>query len=216
MKNRFVLGLFGLLVCFACSNENQEKVVDEQPKITFEEPVIPSAAFASFVNGFESELPPSVYDTPWLEAYLDNNQVREISPKVCEEFIHGKEVWNHSFGQEAKKKLAAEKPYYYIGQISDTGNYIMLIFTDLEENATETYLCTYTKAGKFISGIILQANYEHKVNAKATNSSKRICRIPANSKPTLMFEDSTTEKGMKSITYSISRSGEIQIEQKSS
>ncbi|MGB0525941.1 MAG: hypothetical protein ACPGJS_23375 [Flammeovirgaceae bacterium] len=218
MKNKFAFVLLGIsmLVAFACSKEKQEETTEAKPVIKLEEPVIPSAKFASFVNGFGAALPPAVYDHHWLESFLDNNKVREISPKVCEDFIHGNEIWNHGFDKQAKKRLAADKPYYYIGQIADTGKYIMLIFTDLQEKATETYLCTYTKDGKFISGIVLQADYVNTQDASAPLASKRICRIPANSKPTLIIEETYQNQGTKASVYSISRDGIIQPEQHSS
>lgn len=217
MKNILALVLFGASVWIttSCQKEEQEVEKKEKPVMQVEEPIIPSAKFASFVNGFEAGLPPTVYDNYWLEGFLDNNKVREISPKVCEDFIHGKVIWNHSFDQQEKKALSSDKPYYYIGQISDTGKYIMLIFSDLEEKATETYLCTYTKDGKFISGIVLQANYIDDANPKEVKEKKRVSKIPAEANPTLIVEEST-EEGTKATVYSISDNGEIRPNQHSS
>lgn len=207
---------FMILVLAACGSETQKVEEKKKPVITFDDPVIPSAKFTSFVNGFETGLTPNKYDQQWLESFLDNEQVREISPKVCEEFIYNKEVLNVGFQAKEKKRLSADKPYYYIGQIADTGNYIILIFTDLEEKATETFLCTYTKGGQFISGIVLQANYLDLTNPKSPEKSERTCRIPANSKPMLQIEETSVDKPKKMTTYSIAQDGQIRLEQQSS
>jgi len=218
MKNVLFCLLMGSLFLNLLSCDKEEKAArkEEKPVMKVEEPVIPSAKFSSFVNGFESGLRPNVYDQAWLETFLDNNKVREISPKVCEDFIHGKEIWNHGFDQQPKKQLSADKPYYYIGQIADAQKYIMLIFSDLEENATETYLCTYAKDGAFLSGIVLQAQYRGDAASNAVNEMQRISRIPADTTPVLIIEETTNEAKTSTLEYTISSEGYIQPKQHAS
>ena len=204
------------LGCLAC-DEKKEKV-DEKPfAMELEDPVIPPAAFTSFVNGFQRGMEPQLYDGKWLLDFFNENKVREISPKVCEEFIHNQEVWHHvaNGGKQEKIRLSADKPYYYIGQFADTGSYITLMFSDLEEEATETYLTTYTKDGKFISGIVIQAAFRDSPQASEL-SYERTCRIVPKHTPTLIITDAQAGKGSATKVYEITLDGIIQPNQRAS
>ena len=216
---RNIPAIFWIVTLFcvvSCGNETKKEEAENKPTIKLEEPVIPSARFASFVNGFTTELPPSVYDTQWLNSFLDNNQVREISPKVCEEFIYNKTILNHGLGKTKTKQLSADKPYYYIGQIADSGQYTMLIFSDLEESATETYLCTYTKDGKYVSGIVLQADFKNLTDPKQPIDFERVCRMPAGVSPILVIEERFNEEDKTSKRYIITNDGHFQKHEQSS
>ncbi len=209
---RYLAGKLVLLVLFAlasCQNEEEKQdeaaVQDTLQVIEFEEPVIPSSEFIQFTNGFSARLANINYDEKWLEEFTQDAKIREISPKVCEEFIYGKQVWNHGLENVAdcynKKEISDDKPYYYVGQIADSGNYTILIFSDLEEEATETYLCTYAKDGTFKSGIVLQATYKEEGQTSVRNTEIK----PSS----LMIIEEKSLKGSRNLNFKITSEGEI-------
>ncbi len=209
---RYLAGKLALLMFFAlvsCQNGEDKKdksaIQDTLQVVEFEEPVIPSSEFIQFTNGFSTRLGNINYDQEWLEEFTQESKIREISPKVCEEFIYGKEVWNHGLENTAdcynKKEIPKDKPYYYVGQIADSGNYTILIFSDLEEEATETYLCTYAKDGTFISGIVLQATYKEEGQTLVRNTE-----IQPSS---LMIIEEKSLKGSRNLNFKITSEGEI-------
>ncbi|MFT5618189.1 MAG: hypothetical protein ACI85I_001420 [Arenicella sp.] len=200
------LVVFGLTSCQNGQDKKEEVALQDTLQVVeFEEPVIPSSEFIQFANGFSTRLTNINYNEEWLEEFTQESKIREISPKVCEEFIYGKQVWNHGLENIAdcynKKKISEDKPYYYVGQIAESGNYTILIFSDLEEQATETYLCTYGKDGAFKSGIVLQATYKKEGQTLVRNTEIK----PSS----LLIIEEKSPKNSRILNFKITSEGEI-------
>ena len=212
--------LIGIL-SIACTNE--QKLEEEQKELEAKQAqlieetlntAIPSAEFNAFARNFTHDLQTTVFNAEWLHRFSNQAEIREISPKICEGFIYGKKVWNHNLisNNSEHTELSNEKTYYYVGTLRKSNEYTALIFNDLEERATETYLCTYTKSGKFISGIVLQA--QHKIAPEQLVS--RDTEVYINNQITqLMIVEQRADERHSSI-FKILPSGEIVPDQRNS
>ncbi len=161
MKKRYSIPLFLLLfsVCgfaiLSCktndtSNENK---TDSQALAT---------QFTAFADKFqqESKTLPATFGEDWLDKQISPVKIDSLS---CINFLHNNLIINHELmigGSDAKEmELDAKKSYYYISKIPLGNNFVSVIVSDLEKDATNTYLLNYTRDGKYISGIVMQCRY---------------------------------------------------------
>jgi hypothetical protein len=157
MKKIFSLVLFSLMLfaissCKTGSNaENESNAEDSQAL---------ASQFSSFVVKFQPEAKtlPATFGGEWLDRQISPAKIDSIN---CQKFLYNNLVINHELmvgGSDAKEvELDKTKTYYYISKIPLGTDFISVIVSDLEKDATNTYLLNYSKEGKYVSGIVMQA-----------------------------------------------------------
>jgi hypothetical protein len=161
MKKRYSTLLYSLLyticafVMLSCkTNEtSNESETDSQALAT---------QFTAFVDKFqqESKTLPATFGEDWLDKQISPVKIDSLA---CINFLYNNLIINHELmigGSDAKEmELDSKKSYYYISKIPLGNNFVSVIVSDLEKDATNTYLLNYTRDGKYISGIAMQCRY---------------------------------------------------------
>jgi hypothetical protein len=159
MKKIYSICLFSLIAYFAIAcksdtaNGNGNKVANAEALAT---------QFSSFSANFqqESKTLPATFGEDWLDKQISPVQIDSLA---CINFLYNNLVINHELmvgGADAKEiELDSKKKYYYISKIPLGAGFVSVIVSDLEKDATNTYLLNYSNEGKYISGIIMQARY---------------------------------------------------------
>lgn len=159
MQKRYSTLLLSLLSFFVIScNSGSNTNSGEQGEST--EAI--SSLFTTFVAKFpqESKTLPATFGEEWLDRQISPVKIDSMEVK---KFLLGNLIINHELmvgGSEAREiELDAKKSYYYISKIPMVNGVVSIIVSDMEKDATNTYLLNYTPEGKFISGLVMQCRY---------------------------------------------------------
>jgi hypothetical protein len=121
-----------------------------------------SSQFTAFVTKFpqESKTLPATFEEEWLDRQISPTKIDSTDVK---KFLLGNLIINHELmvgdSEASEIELDAKKSYYYISKISMVSGIVSIIVSDMEKDATNTYLLNYTPDGKFVSGLIMQCRY---------------------------------------------------------
>jgi hypothetical protein len=196
----FLFCLLIFSITTACEKGNQAT--------SHEELQAKAEKFKDFAAKFPNETKtlPATFGEEWLD--------RQISPvKIdsfeCNHFIYGNLVLNHqlliSGSDEKEKELDKTKSYYIICKIPLGQNFISLIISDLEKDATSTYLLNFSQEGKYISGILIQGRY---ILQDGTTSNKITRESVVSDSQMILCQEKLVGRN-KFINYDISPEGKI-------
>ncbi len=195
--------LFAVTVSLVCCNSESANPPQQPPTLTdslqtIEPTAVLSEQFASFIQNFPLSSFGKPYDLAWLNSFMEERQIMEISPKDCEKYFYGKPVQS-AIGEI---ELPPNTPFYYVERLPTTDYYITLIFTDLAEPMPSTYLCTYKRDGSFIQGITLHQSKN--TGGQAVSTTETTLSLQNNR---VLIEQSYLKQPAK--TFIINEQGEL-------
>jgi hypothetical protein len=203
-KNTYIHFLFVVLVLLNASCQTQQKT--ENGGIDTTAPI--SDLFASFVAKFpqESKSLPATFGEEWLDRQISPLKIDSAEVRL---FLLGNLIINHELmvgGSDAREiELDAKKTYYYISKIPLGTGFVSLIVSDMEKDATNTYLLNYTPEGKFITGIVMQCRYE----IRDGEDSNKVARESVISDSQMILCQEKLVGRNKFVSYDVTAEGQI-------
>ncbi len=164
--------------------------------------------FANFALLFpdETKTLPTTFGEEWLDRQISP---AKIDSAACQAFIYGNLVLNHQLlingADEKDIELDKTKSYYMVCKIPLSQNFVSLIISDLEKDATSTYLMNYTPQGDFVSGVLIQGRYFVK-DGQTTN---KITRESVVSDSQMILCQEKLVGRNKFINYDVAANGKI-------
>lgn len=138
--------------CSTASKQEQHHPITKDNTDSVPPPALLTEDFAQFMKSFPNRALPQAYNADWIEKFQKEGRLKEISSKLCGDYIYNQSVIGTSGNSFA---LPSEADYYYAYHIPTRQEYIPLVFVSFSGEYTQAYLCTYLRDGTFAGGVLL-------------------------------------------------------------